>query len=192
MRLHVPVELIGREDLLEQSAELHLSPGSARLYVREHLLEVANAAGQASHLAKALLHRFEPVTDELERFPESLLERALKLLVDHFSHLIELSLVAAAELLKPAVDGLLQVLEARLIRIGERLELHGERLELRGLRLADLSDRLDQGFVTRLVSAGDLLAELARLGRRLLACRAKLLPKKASRFGALLCLGLRP
>ena len=53
--------LLGREDLLEQRAELHLAPGAARLHVGQHLLEVADARGQRLHLAEPLVHRLEPL-----------------------------------------------------------------------------------------------------------------------------------
>ena len=83
--------------------------------------------------------------------------------------MLELAFVAAPELLQTAIHRFLEVLEASLVRLGERFELHGERLELRGLRFADLGDRLDQGLGAGLVRPRNLLAELARAGRRLLA-----------------------
>ena len=94
----------------------------------------------------------------LERLAEPLFEGALKLLVDDLAHLVELPFVAAAELLKAAVDRFLKVLEATLVRLGQGLELHGEGLELRGLRLADLADGVDEGRGAGLMRARDLFA----------------------------------
>ena len=103
--VHVALELAGREDLLEQRAQLDLGPGAARLDVGEHALEVADAGGQGLHLPQPLLHRLELVADELERLAEALLERGLELLVDGGAHLLELLLVARLQLDDARVDG---------------------------------------------------------------------------------------
>ena len=64
--LDVPIELLGRENLLEQRTELNLAPCASRLDVGEHFLEVAHPTSKAAHLPETLLHRLEPIADELE------------------------------------------------------------------------------------------------------------------------------
>ena len=140
LRLHVATELRGREDLLEQRAELDFGPRSARLHVRQDALEVADAGCEVLHLAEPTLDRFEPLAHELEGLAQSLFERVVQLLVDGLAHLLELLLVAVLELLDARVDGGADQLERPGIRLAEFLELLVHAVELTALDLAHGSE----------------------------------------------------
>ena len=118
----VLLELPGRQDLVEQGAQLHLGPGAPSLHVGEHTLEIADARGEALHLAEALLHGLELVAHQLERLAETFLEGDVQLLVDRLAHLLEFLLVAFLELAHACVQSGTHTLERRLIGLAELLE----------------------------------------------------------------------
>ena len=59
--LHVARELIGREHLFEQIAELHFAPAAACLDVREDFLQSTDVARELPHRAKSLVHLLQPL-----------------------------------------------------------------------------------------------------------------------------------
>ena len=89
--------------LVQQLAELHLSPGAARLHVREHLLEVADAVREGLHLAESLVDGLQALAHLLEGLAEALLQRALELLVDRGAHLVELQPASRSDVPRPVV-----------------------------------------------------------------------------------------
>ncbi len=66
--------LVGRQELFEQHAELHLAPGAARLHIAEHALEVADAGRERLHLAEPRMHAFELFLHRAERFRQPLVQ----------------------------------------------------------------------------------------------------------------------
>ena len=135
--LHVAVELRGREDLLEQCAQLDFGPRAARLDVREHTLEVAHARREVLHLAEATLDRLEPFADQLERLAQPLLERVVEFLVDGLAHLLELLLVALLQLFDARVDGRSDQLERPRVGLAELLQLRVHPVQLGSLHVAE-------------------------------------------------------
>ena len=101
---HVPRELIGRQHLLEQIAELHFAPAAARLYVRKHFLQPADVAGQLPHRPESLMDLLETIAHQLEGFAEPLLERPLQFFVDRGPHLLDLLRVLLPQFLQPRID----------------------------------------------------------------------------------------
>ena len=88
--LDVARELLGGEHVVDDGAELHFAPGTARLHVGHHAFQVAHAARQGLHLAQALVHLFEPVAHQLEGFAQALLQRGVELFVHRAAHFFEL------------------------------------------------------------------------------------------------------
>ena len=172
--MHVALELAGRQDLLEQRAQLDLGPGAARLDVGEHALEVADAGGQGLHLAQPLLHRLELVADQLEGLAETLLERGLQLLVHRGAHLLELLLVARLQLDDPGVDGGADAVEGGLVGGAELGQPLGDAGQLLALDLGHAAERPGQHVVARGEAARELLAGRARRALRLFARGAQL------------------
>ena len=159
-------------------------------------MQVADAGGEALHLAEAAMDRLEPVADELERLAEPLLERAVQLLVDRLAHLLELGLVALGKLREAAVDEVTDGVQAPLDRLAGGAELHVERrphalesgtggdrqrlhlprhlLELAALQGRHLRQRAELGVGAPLEGLGHLLALPARGDGGLLAAGPQL------------------
>ena len=173
--LHVALELLRGQHLVEQCAELDLAPGAPGLDVGEHSLEIPDPDGELLHLAETLVHRFEPIAHQLERLPEALFQGALELLVHGLAHLVELALVALPEPVEPLLHRLAELADMRFVRPGQRFELAGDLPEALVLRLPDAMQRTFEPFGARALRAGDLLAQLPRIPCRVLAAGAKLL-----------------
>ncbi|ABA49248.1 hypothetical protein BURPS1710b_2925 [Burkholderia pseudomallei 1710b] len=120
--------LIRRQHLLEQRLELHLTPGAARLHVRQHLLQVADARRERLHLAEPAVHLLEPVRHELERFAEALLERRVQLLVDGAAHLFELRRIVRLDFLQARLERRAHLADPAIVRLRQLRELLVERI----------------------------------------------------------------
>jgi hypothetical protein len=120
-------ELVAREELLEEIAELDLAPGAARLDVGQDALEVADAAGERAHLAQAGVDLLQALADQGERFAEPALQRPLKFFIDGLAHLVEALGVVFLEVAQAGVDGVADLVEALLVALGQGGELALER-----------------------------------------------------------------
>ena len=118
-RLDVLRVLLLRQHLLKQGAELHFAPRSARLDVREDLLQIADVGGQRAHLAEPLVYLLEPLGDRGEGLAEPFFERRVKLLVHGRAHLFELFLVALLHLAQLFLDGRAHRLELVLVEAAD-------------------------------------------------------------------------
>ena len=49
---------------------MHFAPTATRFHIRQDLLQSAYVAGELLHRAQPLMHLFESVADELERFAQ--------------------------------------------------------------------------------------------------------------------------
>ena len=138
--------LAWRQHFIEQRAELHLAPASARLDVGHDPLEVTHAHRQRLHLAQALVHLLQAVRHHLERFTEALLERGLQLLVDRRAHLLELGGVVGAQRVQALLDRDAHGVEALLVRLREFGQLFAEALQLPVLNVGHVGQLLLRAF----------------------------------------------
>ena len=109
-----------REDLLEEIFELHFTPRSTRLDVREHFFQVADADGERLHLAEPLVDLLEAIGYELERLAQPQLECCVEFFVDRRAHLLELVRVFVAQQVKTLLDGCAHRLQAKLVALRQR------------------------------------------------------------------------
>ncbi len=126
-RLDVARELVGREHVVDDGAQLHFAPGAARLHVGHHALEVTHAAGQGLHLAQALVHLFKPVAHLLERLAQALLQRGVELFIHGAAHFLELGGVVGLDGGQPLIERVAQLLGVVLAALHQAGQLlrHG-------------------------------------------------------------------
>jgi len=98
--------------LFEERRQLDFAPGAAGLDVAQYPLEVADARSQRLHFAKAPMHLFETVADQLEGFAEALLECGVQLFVHGAAHLLELAGIVRLDCGQSSLDTDSQALEA--------------------------------------------------------------------------------
>jgi hypothetical protein len=122
--------LLRRQHFGQQRSELHLAPHAARLHVRQHTLQVADARRQRLHLTQTPVHLLQPVGHDLERFAEALLERRLEFLVDRRPHLLEFGRIVDAQCIQPLFDRDAHCVQALLVRQRELGQLFAETLKL--------------------------------------------------------------
>ena len=115
--------LVGREDVGEDRAQLHLAQDAARLDVAEHALEVAHARRDGLHVAEPLVHGLELIAHLLERAGQTVVERTGQLLVHRGAHLIELVAVVLADGAELRIDGLAHLVQTMLDALAVGAEL---------------------------------------------------------------------
>ena len=98
--------LVGRKDVRQDRAQLHLAQNATRLDIAQHALKVAHAGGDRLHVAQALVHGLELVAHLLKRCRQSVVERARELLVHRRTHLVELHVVVFADGAQLGIDRL--------------------------------------------------------------------------------------
>ncbi|EXI76401.1 MAG: hypothetical protein AW07_00348 [Candidatus Accumulibacter sp. SK-11] len=89
--------LLARQQLIEQRAELHLTPGATGLDVAQHAFQITDAGGQRLHLAEPAVHLLESIADQPERVSQSLLEGGMQLFIDGLADFLELARVVALQ-----------------------------------------------------------------------------------------------
>jgi hypothetical protein len=122
--------LLWREDLLEQGPRLNLTPGPAGLDVAQHPLEVTDSGGERLHLAESAVDQLEPITDQSERFAESLVQGSLKLFVDGLAHQVELLAIVFLECPEPCIYAQAKFVEFLLVGVRESGEALSEPVQL--------------------------------------------------------------
>ena len=88
MHPDVPVILIGSQHLLQDSAELHLPPGSPRLDIGQYPFQITHAGRQVLHFTQSALYRLQALADKFEGFTQTLLQRALQFFIHRLAHLL--------------------------------------------------------------------------------------------------------
>ena len=117
--------LVGREDVRQDRAQLHLAQNTTRLHVAQHAFKVAHAGGDRLHIAQALIHGLELVAHLLKRCRQTVVERAGELLVHRRAHLIELHVVVLADGAQLGIDRLAHLVQALLDALAVGAELLG-------------------------------------------------------------------
>jgi hypothetical protein len=74
-------------------------------------LQAADVTGQLLHRAKPLMHLFESIAHQLERFAKTPLQRALQFFVYRRPHLVDLICIVLLQLLQPKIDSRPHVFE---------------------------------------------------------------------------------
>src|SRR5688500_2076108 len=77
----VSAVLIGRQHVLEQRSELHLTKGAPIPHVAQHAPEIADAFGQGLHLTETSVELLEAVANLLKRLAKPVLEHSVQLVV---------------------------------------------------------------------------------------------------------------
>ena len=98
VHLHLRGILIGREHLLQQSAQLGFAKDAAHLHVGQQVLEIAYALGEGLHFTQAAMHHFKPFGHLLETSVQARLQGGLEFFIDCLPHFIELGAVALLQL----------------------------------------------------------------------------------------------
>jgi len=98
--------LVGRKDVRQDRAQLHLAQNATRLDIAQHAFKVAHAGGDRLHIAQALIHGLELVAHLLKRCRQTVVERAGEFLVHRRAHLIELHVVVLADGAQLGIDRL--------------------------------------------------------------------------------------
>ena len=106
--------LVGRKDVRQDRAQLHLAQNATRLHVAQHAFKVAHAGGNGLHIAQPLVHSLELVAHLLKRCRQTIVERAGELLVHRRAHLIELRVVVLADGAQLGIDRLAHLVQAVL------------------------------------------------------------------------------
>ena len=106
--------LVGRKDVRQDRAQLHLAQNATRLHIAQHAFKVAHAGGDRLHVAQALVHGLELVAHLLKRCRQSVVERARELLVHRRTHLVELHVVVFADGAQLSIDRLAHLVQAML------------------------------------------------------------------------------
>ena len=115
--------LVGRKDVRQDRAQLHLAQNAARLHIAQHALKVAHAGGDGLHVAQALVHGLELITHLLKRCGQTIVERTGKLLVHRRAHLVELNVIVLADGAQLGIDRLAHLVQAVLdtLAVGAKL-----------------------------------------------------------------------
>ena len=115
--------LVGRKDVRQDCAQLHLAQNATRLHIAQHALKVAHAGGDRLHIAQALVHGLELVAHLLKRCRQAIVERTGEFLVHRRSHLIELHVVVLADGAQLGIDRLAHLVQAVLdaLAVGAKL-----------------------------------------------------------------------
>jgi len=92
--------LLWGENLLQQRRQLGLAEHAARFHVGEQVLQVADASGQALHLAQALVHLFQALRHVLEAFRQPGFQRLVEFFVHGGTHFVQLGGVALLQLVE--------------------------------------------------------------------------------------------
>lgn len=90
--------LVGRQDVLQNGAELDLAQYAASFHVREDALEVSHTLCEPLHLPQAFVNLFELLADLLERVGHAFVQGFLQLFVDRLPHNVELGVVVRSHL----------------------------------------------------------------------------------------------
>ena len=117
--------LVGREDVRQDRAQLHLAQNAACLYIAQHALKIAHAGGDGLHVAQALVHGLELVAHLLKRCRQAIVERAGELFVHRRAHLVELYVVVLADGAQLSIDRLAHLVQAMLDALAVGAELLG-------------------------------------------------------------------
>ena len=124
--LDVAAVLVRRHGVFQQTGQLHLAPGAARLDVGQHPLQVAHPRGQALHFTQALVHGFQPFRHQPEGFAQALLQRGMQFFVHRAPHLVQLAGVFRLQGQEALVHGLPDLLQAPVVHVGQALDLLAE------------------------------------------------------------------
>ena len=109
---HVLRVLIGRQDVSQDGAQLHLTQDAARLHIRQDALQIPHAGSNALHVAQPPIHRLELIAYLLERRTQAVVQRGCQLLVHRHADCLELALVVGANIPQLALHGLAQSVDA--------------------------------------------------------------------------------
>ncbi len=158
----IALELLRRENVFEQRAELNFAPGAARLHVGQNALEVGNAVRDRLHFAERAAHVLEAFADDAERFAEAFFQRALQFFFDDPAHFVELLRVFLADSFERKAQRFAAFVGGFSLGVAERVEGFaaaalglGERLRERG-----------EAGMQRLVQAAGTLGERVLEGVR--------------------------
>ena len=109
-------------ELIEEIAELDLTPGATGLHILEHLLQVAHPGRERLHLAETLVHRLQLTLHLGEGLPEALLQGGGQLLVHRLAHLLEFLAVVFLDGLEPFLDRLTHPLHPGIVLLDELVQ----------------------------------------------------------------------
>lgn len=163
--LEIAFELLRREDVCKQIAELDFAPSAAGFHIAQDALEIDDVGRDRLHFAEGFMDVFETLADEPERFGDALFQSRLELFVHDSAHFIQFFGVFFTQ----GTDGIFHrnadaVERAGLFRAGlgegfaDERKLPGQRpgkgLGLNRRRFCDFFAILPQGFAGIALFAG--------------------------------------
>ena len=107
--------MLGREDFLQNRAQLDLAQNAARFHIGQHFFQIADAYRQRLHFAKPFVYLFQPFVYQPERLGHFVLQRFLQLFIHRLADAVQSLVVVLLHILQALRHGLAHRIQLLLV-----------------------------------------------------------------------------